>query len=533
MPEIQTHAKLKRIAMLAFIVLAAALFVYFMLFRFDAVSSGVSTFFAILAPIIYGFILAYILNPVMRFTENCCLKIWAKCKKTPSTKALKALRVSSSILSVILLLLIVGALFTLLMPQLKESVHTLIGKLPQYSDNLQNWYTSFINTYAVDEPFKSILSSTVATIQDWISVSLPEHIKSFAPKLTSSVVDIFGFLMNLLLGLVVAIYVMVAQDSIGARAKRMCYAFFNIATANQILKNLRFIDEKFGGFFIGKIIDSAIIGVMCYVGCLFIFPDYALLIAVIIGVTNVIPFFGPFVGAIPTTFLILCNDPLAAVVFIIFVFLLQQFDGNFLGPKILGDSVGVSSFMVLVAILIGGGFLGFPGMIIGVPLCAILTSVIQAQILQRIADKNLPGDIADYQNMEKMDPWTRKVLPKTQTAETPSFYTRISQRSPDIADFYVKLKNNPWDRTAEDVEQERLQFKAEWETDRKYCQTYAKKMKDSKSNTEEYSDDTKHVKENSQTVSDSIEPTNLTKPAENTKTHPKTSESQKQKNKKA
>ena len=480
MKEVPNALKHKRIAMMAFAVLAAALFVYFLLFRFDVVSNGITSFFSILAPIIYGFILAYVLNPPMRLMENCTLKLWAWRKKTPTTKTLTALRVTCSIFSVLLLLLIVSILIMLLLPQIVESIQALAQSLPAYFAKIQTWYNDFINTYALDDNIKAILASAIATLQDWLSGLLSTMLNSVAGKVTNSVVDIFGFFKNIMLGLIVAIYVMVAQDSIMARAKRICYAFCNVATANQILKNCRFVDEKFGGFLIGKIIDSAIIGVLCYFGlllidALFIDIQYIELIAVIIGVTNVIPFFGPFIGAIPCGFLLLCADPISAIWFMGFIFLLQQFDGNLLGPKILGNSVGVSSFMVLVAILIGGGFFGFPGMIIGVPLCAILTSVIQAHVLQRIANKDLPGDIAAYQNMEKLDPWTRKVIPSKIDTENSSFYTRISQRSADIANFYVKLTNNPWDRTAEDVEQQRVQFKAEWEADNEYCKKYANK----------------------------------------------------------
>lgn len=480
MTEDQHTNKQIRIAKLAFTVLAAALFVYFLLFRFDVVSSGVSSFFAILAPIIYGFILAYILNPSMRFMENCALKIWAIRKKKPSNKALAALRVVSSLISVILLLLIVTILVMLLLPQIMKSIQSLASSLPSYSAQLQTWYNEFITTYAVDDSIKNVLTTGMATLQQWLSGQLSTMLNGIAGKVTSGVADVFGFFKNTMLGLIVAIYVMVAQDSIMARVKRITYAFFNVATANQIQKNLRFIDEKFGGFLIGKIIDSAIIGLLCYLGLLlihaaFIDIEYIELIAVIIGITNVIPFFGPFIGAIPCAFLLLCVNPLSAVWFVGFIFLLQQFDGNFLGPKILGNSVGVSSFMVLVAILIGGGFFGFPGMIIGVPLCAILTSVIQAYVLQSIANKDLPGNIDAYQNMEKLDPWTRKIVPLQSNTKNPSFYIRISQRSADIADFYIKLTNNPWDRTAEDVEQQRVQFKAEWDADNEYCKKYANK----------------------------------------------------------
>ena len=474
MSEESISRRIKRIGLAAFVVLAAALGVYFLLFRYEVAVRGVAHLFAILSPIIYGFVIAYVLNTPMLVLENLILKIYAKRRRVPGKKALSVIRLFCSIFSLLFLLLIVYALFALLLPELIRSIQSIVANVPTYSTNIQNWYASLVDRYALDASTKEFLSSTLARGQNWISGQFSPQFNGLISKVTSSVVDILVFLKNILLGLIVSVYVMVSQDSILARTRRMFYAFFNVATANRILKNLRFVDEKFGGFLIGKIIDSAIIGVICYIGAMILNLPYALLISVVVGVTNIIPFFGPFIGAIPSAILIWCVAPMQALYFIIFVLILQQFDGNLLGPKILGNSVGVSSFMVLVAILIGGGLFGFIGMIIGVPLCAILTSVIQAYILQRIANKDLPGEIEAYHQIEKLDPWTRKVIRLRPAPRTASLYSRMNSRSEDIAAFSY-LEANPWDRTAADVERDRIQFKTEWEADREYCTHYANK----------------------------------------------------------
>lgn len=476
MSDERLSIRIKRIGLVAFAVLAAALGVYFLLFRYDVVAGAVSHILGILSPIIYGFVIAYVLNTPMLVLENLILKIYVKRKRTPGKKALSVIRLFCSIFSLLMLLLVVYALFALLLPELVRSIQNIVANVPTYSTNIQNWYAGFVDRYALDASTKEFLSNTLATGQNWISGQFSPQFNGLISKVTSSVVDILVFLKNILLGLIVSIYVMVSQDSILARARRIFYAFFNVATANRILKNLRFVDEKFGGFLIGKIIDSAIIGVICYIGAVIMNLPYALLIAVVVGVTNIIPFFGPFIGALPSAILIGCVSPVQALYFIIFVLVLQQFDGNLLGPKILGNSVGVSSFMVLVAILIGGGVFGFIGMIIGVPLCAILTSVIQSSILQRIANKDLPGEIEAYHQMEKLDPWTRKVIKTQPVPKTASLYSRMSSKSPAIAAFTSHLAENPWDRTAEDVERERVQFQAEWNADREYCTKYANRM---------------------------------------------------------
>ncbi len=475
MAEEHLTRKIKRIGIAAFVVLAAALFVYFLLFRGETVAQGLSKFFGILSPILYGFVIAYVLNTPMLVMEKMLLKIWAKRKRTPGKKALSVIRLSCSIVSLLLLLLIVYALFALLLPELVRSVQNIVANVPAYSTNIQNWYAGLVDRYALDTSTKEFMSSILATGQNWISSQFSPQFNGLVSKVTSSVVDILIFLKNILLGLIVSVYVMVSQDSILARARRIFYAFFNVATANRILKNLRFVDDKFGGFLIGKIIDSAIIGVICYIGAMILDLPYALLISVVVGVTNIIPFFGPFIGAIPSAILIWCVAPMQALYFLIFALVLQQFDGNLLGPKILGNSVGVSSFMVLVAILIGGGLFGFMGMIVGVPLCAILTSVIQSTILQRIANKDLPGEIEAYHQIEKLDPWTRKVVKLQPAPKTASLYSRMSSKSAEIAAFTSHLEDNPWDRKAEEVEQERVQFQVEWEADREYCRNHANK----------------------------------------------------------
>ncbi|MBQ1925384.1 MAG: AI-2E family transporter [Proteobacteria bacterium] len=473
MKKDRAPGRIKHIGLMAFAVLAAALLLYFLLFRSETVGSGIAKFFAVMRPIIYGFVIAYILNPPMHVIENFILKIYAKSKHTPGKRALSVIRLSSAIAAVMMLMLIVYALFALLLPELITSIRSIIANVPTYMSNIQKWYNSLVQNYALNESTKDIFSSVLSTAQDWVSGQFSPRFNGVISKVTNSLVDILVFFKNVLLGLIVSIYVMVSQDSILARSRRMIYALFNVATSNQIIKNLRFVDEKFGGFLIGKIIDSAIIGIICYIGAKIMGLPYALLISVVVGVTNIIPFFGPFIGAIPSAILICCVSPIQSLYFVIFILVLQQFDGNLLGPKILGNSVGVSSFMVLVAILIGGGFFGFMGMIIGVPLCAILTSIIQTLVLQRIANKDLPGDIESYHNMEKIDPWKREIIKLQTISENPSLYSKISQRSEDIAGFTQKLEDNPWDKTAEAVERERVLYQTEYQADLTYCTQFA------------------------------------------------------------
>ena len=459
---------MKKYGPFAFAIIAAGILLYFILFRGEVLGAVFAKIGAVLAPIIYGFVFAYALNPQMRLIEKGILTLLKKRKKLPSRKGLIAVRIISTILAVLILLVIIYSLIALMIPEILKSIENIRNNLSVYAENIEKWIASF-GGGETDVSFKETIDNAVAAIQKWTGEKLSPEMDQILQKVTSSILDILVFFKNIFIGLIVSVYVLITQETILARFRRATYAVFNVAVANRFLKNLRFIDEKFGGFLIGKFIDSLIIGVICYIGVRILQMPYALLIAVVIGITNIIPFFGPFIGAIPCAFLIFCVDPIKALYFIIFIFALQQFDGNFLGPKILGNSVGVSSFMVLVAILIGSGFFGIIGMIIGVPICAVLTALIQTYVLRQIGKKNLPGKLDEYRKMDHVDPWTRSVVRYEDETEGASVYHRLKSRSKDLEGMEITTKENPWDLTDEDVETDRLLFQTELEADREYC----------------------------------------------------------------
>ena len=458
---------MKKYGPFAFAIIAAGIFLYFLLFRGEVLGAVLGKIGAVLAPIIYGFVIAYALNPQMRLIEKGILLLLKKCKKKPARKGLMAVRIISTILAVLILLLVVYSLIALMIPEIIKSIENIRNNLSVYGENIEKWIASFGG--GQDAAFKEMIDNAVAAIQSWVSEQVSPEMDEIVKQVTSSVLDILVFFKNIFLGLIVSVYVLITQETILARFRRATYAVFNVAVANRFLKNLRFIDEKFGGFLIGKFIDSLIIGIICYIGVRILQMPYALLIAVVIGITNIIPFFGPFIGAIPCAFLIFCVDPIKAIYFIIFIFALQQFDGNFLGPKILGNSVGVSTFMVLVAILIGSGFFGIVGMVIGVPICAVLTALIQTYILKQIGKKNLPGKLDDYRKMDHVDPWSRSVVRFEDDTEDASFYHKLKARPRNLEGMELTTKENPWDLTDEDVETDRLLFQTELEADREYC----------------------------------------------------------------
>ena len=221
--------------------------------------------------------------------------------------------------------------------------------------------------------------------------------------LTTGVIDFVGEIFNALIGIIVSIYILYSKEMFGKQGKKITYAVLNARHANIVLHVMQKANEIFGGFLIGKIIDSAIIGLLCFFGLTLLNMPYTLLVSVIVGVTNVIPFFGPYIGAIPSAVLILLADPIKGVYFLVFILVLQQLDGNFIGPKILGSSTGLSSFWVIFAILLGGGMFGFIGMLLGVPSFAVIYYIVQMVVNGKLHKKNLPEATEFYDEFSFVD----------------------------------------------------------------------------------------------------------------------------------
>lgn len=442
----------KKLGVTAFFVVAGSLLFYFLLFKTASIGKGITKVLDIINPIIYGFIIAYILNPVVQAIENGIFESLKKAGRSPKKKGARYVRIISAFLTVILMLLLLYALFAMVIPQLITSIRSIIVNFPAYVRNINEFIDNIIKDEDMDATANELINQYASIAENWVSNSVTPKLESFVTNLTSSVLNVLEFFKNFFLGVIISIYVMIAKDALLARAKRLVYSLFSLPTSNRILYNLRFVNEKFGGFLIGKVIDSVIIGMICYVVTSILRMPYAVLISVFVGITNVIPFFGPFIGAVPSVFLIFVVNPLQALYFIIFIIILQQFDGNFLGPRILGNSVGVSSFMVIVAILVGSGFFGVIGMIIGVPVCAVMLALLQTQIIRRMRKKHLPTDIDSYRDLERIDPETGMMIHTNYFAESGNLYESISRKSPAALEARQAIEENPWDVTEKDLE---------------------------------------------------------------------------------
>lgn len=350
---------------------------FFLIYRFQGFGDAISVLTGILMPFIYGAVIAYLLKPVCNTVENFLRRSFPE-------KAHKAVEPVAILLTMLFGVLLVYALLMMIIPQLITSVTTLYYTAQRNINRFVAWISTqefFEENHDLLLMIESAYDSISLNLDTWIKTTLVPSMQNIVSGVGSGVISVVNTLKNLLIGVIVAVYLLASRKRFAQQAKMILYSAVPNPWAQRILDEVKYADRMFGGFINGKILDSAIIGVLCYIVCLIVRFPSALLVSVIIGVTNVIPFFGPFIGAIPATLLILIQDPIKAIWFVLFVFILQQLDGNVIGPKILGNSTGLSSFWVLFAILLFGGLWGFVGMIVGVPLFAVIYDVVKKLVL--------------------------------------------------------------------------------------------------------------------------------------------------------
>ena len=307
-------------------------------------------------------------------------------------------------MALIVMFLLITALLNMLVPELYKSIRNLIYTLPGQLNNMVEQFNHFQSKKSATSILVSnVVEQGAIAIEQWLNADLMGQVNTIMSNLTVGVINFINTITDFLIGIIVSVYVLFSKEKFSAQCKKMVYAFLKTNQANMVLHLTKKSNEIFGGFIIGKIIDSAIIGVLCFIGLSLLNMPYTLLVSVIVGVTNVIPFFGPYIGAIPSAILIFLADPKMGLYFLIFILFLQQLDGNVIGPKILGDSTGLSAFWVIFSILLGGGLFGFPGMIIGVPTFAVIYYIVTMITGQRLSVKNLPVATGYYGEKSYVD----------------------------------------------------------------------------------------------------------------------------------
>ena len=402
-----------------FLVIIISIVIFYCLSNMVHILKAVRTLVKLLMPVIYGLVIAYLLNPLMVFYGNVFYRLFGR--KIPEDEERhveryqKFSKVISLILAMITGLLIITVLLWMLIPQVFNSVIALANTLP---DQAQDYYHK-VSKWVMDNPymanqFQDALLHLTDSLDEWTQKDLLPRLRpgilpnvnSLASMFASGVFSVLGVLYNLLIGCIVAVYLLLGKEKFLAQAKKMIYAVFGKKQADVILHYSRMTNDTFSGFIVGKIVDSAIIGVICFIVIWILKLPYPLLISVIVGVTNVIPVFGPYIGAVPSALLSRLVSPMQCLYFVVFIIILQQLDGNVIGPKILGDATGISSFWVVVAITVGGGFAGVLGMFLGVPIFACLQTLVKYLTDRRLEKRHMPLEACEYvhRDQEPMPP---------------------------------------------------------------------------------------------------------------------------------
>ena len=397
------------IALMVVITFCCCILFFFFIYRYHGFAAYWQKLMGILQPVIMGFIVAYLLNPVMVFLEKH-LFVFLKPRVKGERKAKKMARVLGTVGSLLCLLLIIFLLLYMMIPELIKSIQNMMVDLPAEFRSFVDWMEDFMAEDSQMTDWMDTLGIDLVNIGNYMEKMFENQVLpqvktylTYIASITTGVISAVRMFFNFVVGLVIAIYLLMGKETFIGQGKKIVYAVLPPKAGNNFIRTMRVSNQLFGGFISGKILDSAIIGVICYVGLMILGIPYSLLVAVIVGVTNVIPFFGPFIGAVPSFILIALEDPIKGLYFLIFVLVLQQVDGNIIGPKILGDSTGLSSFWVVFAILVGGGLFGFMGMLLGVPTFAVIYWLIREIVAFILRKRRLPEETRDYIQMKDVD----------------------------------------------------------------------------------------------------------------------------------
>lgn len=396
------------IALVTFVTFCCCILFFFLIYRYHGFAASWQKLMNILQPIIFGFVVAYLINPVMKFLERYLLQFLEPRMKS-ARKARRAARSIGTAGALVFLLLIIFLLLDLMIPELVKSIQNMIVSLPSEVNEFVNFMQEKLSG---DSELADTLGSGIVSVTNSLEKLLQGQVlpqlQSSLASITTGVINMVKVLFNFVIGLIIAVYILMSKETFIGQSKKLTYTIFPPRIGNHIIHMVRISNQMFGGFISGKILDSAIIGVICYIGLAIMHMPYSLLVAVIVGVTNVVPFFGPYVGAVPSVILIALAEPVKGLYFLIFILVLQQVDGNIIGPKILGNSTGLSSFWVVFAILVGGGLFGFAGMLLGVPTFAVIYYLLREGAAYILHKRKLPEDTSDYIYMTDVDPGSRE-----------------------------------------------------------------------------------------------------------------------------
>ena len=373
-------------------ILASGILCAFVLFKMPVIISVLKGITEILKPFLYGVVFAYLLAPLCNKIEEKLFQIF------PKAKTRRFICFIAIVISLCVAIAVIWLIIMMIIPQVWDSVMKIIQMVPQKLIVVNNWIEHMLeNQPELQAYFEEFSSQAESNIDSLLNVDTIQKVQSIINSLSVQLFGVLGVVKNIFLGLLISAYLLGSRKLFGAQAGLILHGVFSDKWAKIIEEEIRYTDKMFNGFLVGKIIDSAIIGLLCFAGTSIMGFEAPAFISVIIGITNIIPFFGPFIGAIPCGLLLLLENPMHCLYFIIFIFVLQQLDGNVIGPKILGNTTGVSSFWVLFAILLFGGMWGVVGMVIGVPLFAVIYDIIRKLVYRGLRKHKRESMITDYE----------------------------------------------------------------------------------------------------------------------------------------
>lgn len=385
--KVNWNSKYTTIAIYSFIVAISVILFYLAISQVTIFTDKLDSILVVMQPFIIGFSIAYIVNFLLNFYEN----------KVFETKYIKKIKLKSKrglaiLFSYITTFFIISMFVKFLLPQLIDSIVGLVNDIPSYITNTTNFVNEIIMKLNIEDQYSQVLMDNFNSLVNYII----RFATNLIPALGGFLASVASSIWNVILGIIVSVYLLIDKEKLCALSKKITYGLFPESYADEIIKLVDRSNHTFGRFLVGKIIDSLIIGVLTFIILTIFKMPYTVLVSVIVGITNIIPFFGPFIGAIPSFIIILFVSPVQALWFLLIILFIQQLDGNVIGPKILGDSIGISAFWILFSILVAGKLLGIVGMIIGVPLFAIFYSIVKEFIESKLRKKGLKTETKEY-----------------------------------------------------------------------------------------------------------------------------------------
>ena len=385
--KVEWNKKYTTIAIYAFLVISSSIIVYLMASQAEDLKIKFSGMIATMQPFIIGSAIAYIINFILNFYEKVVFEL-----KYLNKLNRKYRRGIGLLLSYLTAIIVISLFMQFVLPQLVDSIVGLANNIPQYVNDESHVITEISEKFNLESKYMNMIVEKWNELLNYIITLLTNLI----PVIGNFLMTLGSSILNIIIGIIVSIYILIDKEKFIALSRKVTFSIFSAERSKRIVELAQRSNETFGKFLSGKILDSLIIGILTFIILTIFKMPYILLISVVIGITNIIPFFGPFFGAIPSAIIILCVSPIKALWFIGIILVIQQIDGNIIGPKILGDSIGISAFWILFSLLIFAKFLGLIGMIIGVPIFAIIYSIIKENVERRLKAKGLPVETEKY-----------------------------------------------------------------------------------------------------------------------------------------